>query len=149
MLASVASAQTTVPDLKGKPLDTVRQMIRLQDVSFCEGIFYIAGKHWRDDIRPNVVYMQTPRPGTVIPSQATIACWTFRKATPEMEAVRMPDLRNLAPSEVAEKLTRYRMPIMRGSKTSATTEGVVVDQYPRPNQPTYMGASVFLILRDQ
>ena len=88
------STSKPVPDVRGKTVRLAEQLLRVRDLKPLAGVFYIAAHNWRDDVRPGVVAMQTPQPGTRVPSASTVAVWTFAKAPEEHPVLKMPDLRS-------------------------------------------------------
>jgi beta-lactam-binding protein with PASTA domain len=146
--ASTAFAGDSVPAprLVGEQVATARQLATLAGCQFAVGEFYIASKNWRDDILPEVIYMQTPQPGIPVLPGSLIACWTFRRASADQAVVTMPDLRRMSVKDALEKLTDLKlsaMPLYSGSTTKGDV--LVLDQYPRPGQNVLERTSVHLV----
>ena len=141
-----------VPKLQGRRLVVARQIARLARLRFAEGVFYIAPHNWRDDVRPGLVYMQSPQPRGLIREGGTIACWTFLKASEDQEVVKMPDLRRKTQTEAAQRLDDLGLEAMTASPARPDADHAVDDRsrvlehYPEAGQPVYVGTSVYLRL---
>ena len=144
---------TRVPVLKGERLAVAKQTARLAELKLHCGVFYIAPEHWRDDLRQNVAYLQTPRGDTFIPRQSAVACWTFQRAEPNQATVKMPDLRNLTRREAADVIRKLGLELVKPADTDSNQadtkpakedEAKIIDHYPKPGQIVYEKTSVFL-----
>lgn len=141
-LATAISAEDAVPRLIGQRLNAAEQIARLKEFQLITGIFYIAPRHWRDDIQPEVTYLQSPQPSLTFPHSREVATWKFVKADKDQKITKAPDLTSLKASEVAQLLANHNLIWM---KPSASVPGATaIDQYPMPGQPIYEGTGVYV-----
>jgi len=129
-----------IPDVQGQPPAIARQLLRLSELELTHGVFYIAAKHWRADIRPGVLYLQTPPPRTPLRRGGMVAGWAFARAEESREVVATPDLKGADVADAREKLAASGLFLMQRGQASL---GVVADQYPRPGQRVLRGTHVF------
>jgi beta-lactam-binding protein with PASTA domain len=112
-----------------------------------EGVYFIADHSWRDDIRPGVVYLQSPPASTPVWAGQTIACWTFAKAEPSRQVVQVPDLRGADRSAALAALNETELQVLPSHFTDANVSheaAFVQDQFPRPGQHVMAGTNVLL-----
>lgn len=144
-----AEESRPAPKLTGERVSTARQLAELAGCELVVGEFFIAPSNWRDDLLPDVVYLQSPQPLTPVKANTVLACWTFRKAAAEQQIVAMPDLRKLSREEARERLAELKLPLLLPLKASeapdAPAAGPVKDQYPRPGQKILEGTAVYLL----
>lgn len=147
----LAGPAAVTPDMVGRPVATADQMARLSGLELAHGVFYVAPRHWREELRPRCVHLQSPPAGTPVPRGGRIAGWTLVEAGPDREIVSVPDLDGL-PLDAAvtklEKLGLVVMPAAGGAERTRPSdegEGLVVDAYPRAGQAVYAGTAVFLV----
>lgn len=161
-LVSYASDPHLIPRAKGRRALLAKQLVELSDLRYSQGVFYIAPKNWRAEIRPDVIYLQTPQPGSKLATGGTVACWTFAKATESQSVIQMPNLRGKSVAEAKRQIEELRLrlvksrPLGTATKSDSDTENdtqrdsspqTVHDHYPRPGQNIYEGTSVFLLLQ--
>lgn len=134
-----------VPNLKGKRVTVAKQLLRLREFQAAIGVFYIAPNNWRDDIKPDIVCMQTPQPNSLVPEDITVASWVFVRALDDQELIRTPNIRGLDIDIARKKLADVGLSSVDAIPMSGRSSGLIVkDQYPRAGQPVYEGTSVFL-----
>jgi hypothetical protein len=136
-----------VPELTGRSMSIARQLLRLADLEVTEGVYFIADQSWRDDIRPGVVYLQSPPASTPIWAGQTVACWTFVKAEPSRRVVQVPNLREKTATAAAEELNAAELLVLPDVLVETNAVGrtdLVRDQYPKPGQVVMVGTSVLL-----
>lgn len=154
-----ATPETTlriVPSVVGKRPEIARQILRMADFDSAFGVFYIAPQNWRDDIRPNVIYMQSPQPKTATAEDSTVAGWVFARAKENQDIVQMPDLRASAAADALAALHESGLKQVRiqtgdasgRQRSEPNGHATVSGQYPQPGQSVYIGTSVFLVLSD-
>lgn len=146
-LATAISAEDSVPRLIGQPLNAAKQIARLKEFQLITGIFYIAPRHWRDDIQPEVTYLQSPQPSLTFPHSREVATWKFVKADKDQKITKAPDLTSLNASEITELLTNHNLNWMKPS--TSVSEAVAIDQYPKPGQPIYEGTGIYVFFEDE
>ncbi|MCA9175566.1 MAG: PASTA domain-containing protein [Planctomycetales bacterium] len=132
-----------VPDVQGQPPAVARQLLRLSKLQLAQGVFYIAPRNWRDDIRPGVVYVQVPPPRTPLLRGGVVAAWAFVRAEDKRPVVETPDLKGLTVEGVRETLAVQNLVPMK-SPTIPPKGAFAVDQYPRPGQKVFQGTHVFV-----
>lgn len=143
------------PDLVGRPVAIADQTARLAGLQLAHGTFYVAPRHWREEVRPRRVDLQSPRAGTPVPQGAQVAAWSLVEAGPDREIASMPDLEGLALDEAVAKLEPLGlvvMPAVAAAERARTAEAggrMVVDAYPRAGQAVYAGTSVFLVFESR
>jgi hypothetical protein len=137
------------PKLTGERASAARQLAGLAGCELMLGEFFIAPNNWRDDLLPDVVYLQSPQPLTPVKPGTILACWTFRKAAADQRIVTMPDLRKLSWEEAQERLGELKLPLLLPSSAAEPSvpaaTGTVKDQYPRPAQKILEGTAVLLL----
>lgn len=141
-----------VPDLRGKRTNLARQLARLSEVKFASGVFYIAPENWRDELRPERVYLQTPQASTLIPTGAPVVCWTFDKAAPNTPIVNVPNLDGQTLAAAQQAVNDCGLTLINEHSDSASTAPAslrVLEQYPRAGQPVFAGTSVYLRLKKE
>lgn len=150
--AARGSDPPRVPTLTGERAATARQLAGLAGCELVVGEFFIAPANWRDDLLPDVVYMQSPQPLTPVKPGAVLAGWTFRKAAADQRVVTVPDLRKLSWEEARERLAELKLPLLRPPSgpnspeaADAPVAGTVQDQYPQPAQKILEGTAVYLL----
>ena len=141
--AATAVKYRVVPNIQGKYPALARQLLRIADLQFSQGVFYIAPQNWRDDIRPGVIYLQVPPPKAPLAPSGTVAGWMFAKAGDDQEIIEMPDLKGMNGAAVRDKLKELNLSLMQRSSVPGDSK-VVGDQYPRPGQQIYQQTSVQL-----
>jgi hypothetical protein len=136
-----------VPELTGRPISIARQLLRLADLELMEGVYFVADHSWRDDIQPEVAYLQSPPASTPIWAGQTVACWTFAKAEPSRRVVQVPDLRERTATAAAEELNAAELLVLPDALVETNAVGrtdLVRDQYPKAGQVVMVGTSVLL-----
>jgi len=138
----VGAEGRAVPKLVGERTEIASQLAVLADLKTQSGIYYIAPQNWRNDIKPAVVYLQTPQPGTQVPAGSTVGVWTFVRAAEDGRILDVPDLRGKPVEEATRALTDLEL---KPFGLPESTMGLqVVDQYPTPGAKVYAGTSVLL-----
>lgn len=145
-----------VPSVVGKRPEIARQILRMAELDSVCGVFYIAPQNWRPDIKPNVIYMQSPQAKAVLGEGKTVACWSFVRASEHQDVVEMPDLRGKTVDEAATTIVEVGLRLIanrsirpRNTAGDADAHVMVIDQYPRPRQSVLKGTSVFLRLGEE
>lgn len=135
-----------MPKLTGHRVAIASQMARISDLKPVTGVFYIAPESWRNDIHLGTAYMQTPQPETKIPKGATVAIWTFRKASSKQKIVKMPLLKAKNLKEVKKRLSALGLKVMNESGFNRVEDSTtkVIDHYPTPGQQVFVGTGVYL-----
>jgi beta-lactam-binding protein with PASTA domain len=136
-------AYKALPDIQGQSRETAAQILRLCDLRFAQGVFFIAPGHWRHEIRPGVIYLQVPPPKTPVRRGGAVAGWIFTPAAEDQEVVTTPKLTGLDAAAARTQLDTVGLQIL-DSADQPEPQRVVVDQYPRSGQKVYRGTSVFL-----
>ncbi len=147
-----AAEQQQTPNYIGRTLQESQQVATLAGVSLKVGTFYISADSWREDLRPNIVYLQSPQSGESAGDFDTVV-WLFRKADADRAVVTMPNLIGMTQKNAEARLKSLRLPLVtnpspastEGEKSEMSSQDMVVrDQYPRPDQKIYEGTSVTL-----
>lgn len=133
-----------VPALAGKRVQLAEQLLRLADFRPATGVFYISPQNWRDDVRVETVYLQSPPPRAPAPVGARVALWTFEQAPADCPTVTMPDLRGKSLAQATAVLKELGLPLLEFADEQRAAEEMVVDQYPRVEQVVYRGTHVYL-----
>jgi beta-lactam-binding protein with PASTA domain len=132
------------PSLKNRKAEEAVQVARLAGFDLKVGKFYIAPQHWRDDIRPGAVLMQSPQPGSALLPGSLMAGWVFEKSGADRPIIQTPDVRRLSLSAASKVLAEAKLPLLNDTSID---DQIVVDQYPRPGQTVYEGTSVFVVAK--
>ena len=134
-----------VPDLKGLRPTIAKQIARLGKLNFRQGVFYIAPHNWRNDIRPSVIYMQSPQQKLPLRQNGLVVGWTFVKAKSSQRIISTPDLSGLKIAEANEKLGGNESILLVDCESDAVKEtGSIREQYPRAGQKVYEGTTIFV-----
>ena len=133
------------PKLTGEKISVARQVATVAELKPVVGTYYIASQNWRNDIRSDVVYMQTPQPGIRVPAGTTIAVWRFVKATENRKLVNVPNLRGEKVEDALQLLDNLGLKPFETAETKGAVE--VLDQYPEPDTKVFVGTSIFFTIR--
>lgn len=135
------AADRPAPKCVGYSLDHAKQLVRLAEAELLVGIYFIADRDWRDDLRPETVYLQTPQPGASI-DHSRVAVWLFRQAKPNHPTQVMPDVIGKTVADAKRELALARLLVMEIEEKS--DEAIVRDQYPKAGRTVFQGTSVLL-----
>jgi beta-lactam-binding protein with PASTA domain len=135
------TAEPPAPKFVGQSLDSAKQLARLANAELLVGVYFIADENWRDDLRPDVVYLQTPQPGTSI-AGSRAAVWLFRKAKPDRPKQVMPDVVGKTYEDALRELEAAQLPLLE--KNEVANDAIVRHQYPRAGRTVFQGTSVLL-----
>lgn len=130
------------PKLTGLRSDPAQQTARLQGFTALIGRMYVSPENWRDDLEPDVVYLQTPQPDQFAAAGGEIACWTLRQAEADQPRAKTPDVRGLDLAAAVERLQAADLTALAG----AGAAGRAIDQYPPAGRTAYAGTAVYLRL---
>jgi beta-lactam-binding protein with PASTA domain len=119
------------------------QLLTLAGLEGSTGVFYIAPQNWRSDIRADVVYLQSPQPGTRIPRGTFVATWKFARAEEGTPIIDVPDLRGLAVAEASKRAEAAGLRAMHKPLPSTSAGAVVVDHFPAAGANAIAGSSIF------
>ncbi len=136
--------ETTVPKLVGERVQIAEQLARLTDVRPRVGTFYVAPQNWRDDVKPHVVYLQTPQPGTAVPRGSLVAAWVFVRAAADAETIEVPDFRGLPWDQALQNARDSGLKLLTEPDAGESAERRVIDQYPAAASRVYRGTSLLL-----
>lgn len=144
-----SSSYSAIPSVTGKRITVAEQILRLAELKCARGVFFIAPRNWRAEIRPEVVYMQTPQPKGIAKHSTTVACWTFAKAAKDQRLLEMPDLRQMPVAAAMTIIKQHKLRLMTDlPKTSGDEEWQIRDQYPTAGQTVYETTSIHLVLQE-
>lgn len=146
--AQEAAEGSRVPNLTGRTSVEVRQLLRLADLQGVSGVFYLSPSTWREEIDPEMVSLQAPRPGVAVARGGLVAYWRFAKAAEDQKQVKIPDLRGLDFKNASNRIDELELARSvapgKGLSAAEVVDQVVIDQYPRPGQSVFVGTSVAL-----
>jgi len=134
-----------VPKLTGEKISIAKQVATIADLKPLVGTYYIAAQNWRNDIRTDVVSMQTPQPGVLVPAGARMGLWKFVKAAENRKMVDVPNLRGETLENARQSLTNIALQPF--GILEDEIEGEILDQYPEPGAKVFVGTSIFLTLK--
>lgn len=143
------------PDLVSQPVAIAAQTARLAGLELVHGVFYVAPRHWREEVRPRCIHLQSPRAGTPVPEGSQVAGWSLVEAGPDRKITNMPDLDGLALDAAVAKLEPLGLVVMPAvaaaerARPAGADARVVVDAYPRPGQAVYAGTHVLLVFESR
>jgi len=144
LAAMVADTGPSVemPSLDGEPMQRARQLVELRSLDLAEGVYYISAENWRADIKPQTIYLQSPRSGTVIAQGAEVAAWRFERASGEQLILQTPDFVGETWEATLRAIGSSELHLMNAA-TTADMNDVITDQYPKPGTKVYSGTSIF------
>ena len=137
-----APPESEVPKLSGERTATAKQLVLLRDLEVQVGVYYLAPQNWRHDIQRDVIYLQSPQPGTKVARATAIAVWTFELAPASQRPTEVPDVRGKPLQEAVRILEQAGLAPMNAAATDKAT--LVADQFPRPGSLAYPGTSAYL-----
>jgi len=137
-----ASEALDVPKLTGERVEIAKQLATIAGLEAEAGVYLIAPHNWRNDIRPGVVYMQSPQPGTEVLPDSMVALWSFSQASAHTRLVELPDLRSRMVANAKRELQELELKTF-GLSEERNAE-TVFEQYPLAGTSVYVGTSVFL-----
>lgn len=141
----VAAEPKETPKLTGEKIAVAKQVAVIAELNPVVGTYYIASQNWRNDIRSDVVYMQSPQPGVRVPNGTTIAVWKFVKASESRKLVDVPNLRGEKVEDALQLLETLGLsPFEAIDRDNAA---MVLDQYPEPDTKVFVGTSIYFTLR--
>lgn len=144
-VTALAQDPTEVPKLTGEKIHIAKQVAAVARLNPVVGTYFIASQNWRNDIRTDVVSMQTPQPGTLVTSGSHIGMWRFVKATEDKELIDVPDVQGKSSEEATEILTQLGLkPFGDLDHPESKT---ILDQFPVPGTKVFIGTSIFVTLR--
>jgi beta-lactam-binding protein with PASTA domain len=133
------------PKLTGEKISVAKQVATVAELKPVVGTYYIATQNWRNDIRAEVVYMQSPQPGIRVPTGTTIAVWRFVKASENRKLVDVPNLRGEKVEDALQLLDNLGLKPFEADEADGTIE--VLDQYPEPDTKVFVGTSIYFTVR--
>ncbi len=134
-----------IPDVVGQRPEVARQMLRLAGFEAACGVFYVSPSQWRDEIRPGLVAMQSPKPGMPLREDGLVTCWSLARAGREQKVVSMPDLCGQTVRTATDRLRDIGLflPVPgRGAVDGDPNEVVIRAQYPSANAAIYSGTYI-------
>lgn len=134
-----------VPKLTGEKIHVAKQVATIADLKPLVGTYFIASRNWRNDIRTDVVSMQTPQPGVLVPAGTTVGIWKFVKAAENREMVDVPNLRGAKLEDARQSLGNVKLEAF--GDIDDGVEGNILDQYPEPGTKVFVGTSIFVTLK--
>jgi|688.fasta_scaffold46915_2 beta-lactam-binding protein with PASTA domain len=134
-----------VPKLTGEKIPVAKQVATVADLKPLVGTYFIAAQNWRNDIRGDIVYMQTPQPGVLVPAGTRVGLWKFVKAAEDRKMVDVPNLRGEKAGDAIQSLKNLELQALGILDEEA--EGEILDQYPEPGSKVFVGTSIFLTLK--
>jgi beta-lactam-binding protein with PASTA domain len=137
-----APRDSEVPKLTGERVAIAKQIVQLRDLKLQVGVFYLSPKNWRQDIKRDVIYLQSPQPGTKVSEGTTVAAWMFEAAQPTQTPTEVPDVRGKPIQEALSVLKQAGFIAMNATESGDSAR--VVDQFPRAGNFAYAGTSVYL-----
>lgn len=140
-----ATEPKETPKLTGEKIAVAKQVAVIANLNPVVGTYYIASQNWRNDIRSDVVYMQSPQPGVRVPNGTTIAVWKFIKASESRKLVDVPNLRGEKVEDALQRLENLGLSPFAGTDSDVAAE--VLDQYPEPDTKVFVGTSIYFTLR--
>lgn len=138
----IATDPKETPTLTGEKISLAKQIATVAELKPVVGTYYIASQNWRNDIRADVVYMQTPQPGVRVPAGSTVAVWRFVKASESRKLVDVPNLRGVKVEDALKSLDELGL-----KPFEAAGDGEVLDQYPEPDTKVFVGTSIYFTVR--
>lgn len=141
---AVGADGARVPKLLGERTGVASQLAVLADLKYCEGVYLIAPQNWREDIKPAVIYMQSPQPGTAVLPGSTVAAWKFIRAEKDAKIIEVPDVRGQEFADALKALKALGLKSMSPHKADDEMKQTIIDQYPEPGTQVYVGTSMFL-----
>jgi beta-lactam-binding protein with PASTA domain len=141
----LATEPKETPKLTGEKIAVAKQVATVAELKPVVGTYYIATQNWRNDIRADVVYMQSPQPGIRVPAGTTIAIWRFVKAAENRKLVDVPNLRGEKVEDALKSLDELGLKPFEAADADGTIE--VLDQYPEPDTKVFVGTSVYFTVR--
>jgi|GEM_PF-5224492 len=138
-------AITPVPRLVGLPATEARQRLRLAELRWAEGVFFLAPKNWRDEIDPAVIGLQAPQAGKRVSAGASVGCWRFAQAAFQQKILKTPNLLGKRWTEARDLIIQAGLRPAEGPAIrDLRDDDIVADQYPRPDQSVYERTSVLV-----
>ncbi|MCA9159224.1 MAG: PASTA domain-containing protein [Planctomycetales bacterium] len=141
----LATEPKETPKLTGEKISVAKQVATVAELKPVVGTYYIATQNWRNDIRSDVVYMQSPQPGIRVPAGTTIAVWRFVKASENRKLADVPNLRGEKVEDALQLLDKLGLKPFEADDADGTIE--VLDQYPEPDTKVFVGTSIYFTIR--
>lgn len=142
VLAPDLRPSVATPALGGEPMQRARQLAELRGLHLAEGVYFISPENWRSDIRPQTVYLQSPREGVAIAEGAEVAAWRFERARSQQRILQTPDFVGDTWEAALSAVGSSELHLMN-AESSAEQRDIITDQYPKAGTDVYSGTSIF------
>jgi beta-lactam-binding protein with PASTA domain len=132
-------ADKVVPDLIGSNLEQARVIAESRDL-----LFLVGGEEENEDVPANIVFRQTPLPGSVVRSKSTITVFVSKGSS----QVAMPDLSGLGLSEATVQITGLGLTIgeVKSEENAEIEKDKIISTVPEAGTSVQPQTSITVIL---
>ena len=132
-------ADTVVPDLIGSNQEQARVIAESRDL-----LFVVGGEEENEEVPPNMIFRQTPLPGSVVRSKSAITVFISKGSS----RIVIPDLRNQGLSEATVRLTGLGLNIgeVKSEESAEIGKDKIISTIPSAGTKANRGDQIAIVL---